>query len=240
MLLNFRVRAAFFCVVVLVLYNDWVLSPLLDARMPVGGSLISELSARTQANHWAFQTLDITAGVLTLAALPWLWRFLRKAQVAYWQVLFATIASIGVDSIIDALLPISCSPTLNTNCSLAGTGSIITEAHLVESTLIGIVTFVAPLLWWHVGKAKHRFIAQASWWFAVLQLAVGGGILLTRLLHQDVTGTLQRVYELGIGAWIASILYVAVAAGTKRQTVSLKSEPEPEAPIPALAFTYEE
>jgi uncharacterized protein DUF998 len=235
-----RTKVVAFCVLLAALYNDWLLGPTLDARMPVGGSLISELSARTQTNHWAFQTLDITAGVLTLAALPWLWRFLRGARVMYWQVLFATIASIGADSIVDALLPISCSPTVDAGCSLAGTHSLLTDAHLIESTLIGVITFVAPILWWRLSKTKHHFIARLSWQFAVLQLLVGGSILLTRSVHFDVTGTLQRTYELGIGAWVAGILYVAISADNKRRTGTTEPEPARAQPAaPNLTLSYE-
>lgn len=234
-----RIRVVFFCAAVVALYNDWLLAPLVNPRMSVRYSLISEISARTQVHHAVFQALDITAGLLTLAALPWLWRFLQKAGFKYWQVLFVTVGVIGADSIIDALLPISCAPSVDAGCSLAGTHSLITQAHLVESTLIGIATFVAPLLWWHFCKAKHRFIAQASWWFAVLQVAVGGGILLTRFLHHDMTGALQRVYELSIGAWIASILYVALASNVRSQVPKAEPELQPSQPS-ALALTYEE
>jgi len=225
----------------LALYNDWLLGPLVNPRMAVGGSLISELSARTQTGHTVFQMLDITAGVLTLAALPWLWRFLQRAKITYWQVLFATIACIGADSIIDALLPISCAPSVDAGCSLAGTHSLLTQAHMVESTVIGIVTFIAPLLWWRLCKAKQQLIAQTSWWFAVLQVAVGAGILLTRLVHVDVTGALQRIYELGIGAWVAIILYAAFVAESQRPAEALgpAAEPLPQ-PAPMLALTYEE
>lgn len=215
-------RNIIFAFGLMLLYNDWLLGPLLNPRLSWSRSLISELSAGTQSFHWVFQSMDITAGVLTLAALPWLWKFLRKSQVPYWQVLFITIATIGADSIADALMPIACAPSVDAGCNLATTSSVLTQAHLIESTLIGIATFLAPLLWWRFCKAKHRFISQASLWFAAFQIAIGVSILLTRAIHYDVTGAMQRGYELSISLWVCGILFATMT--TERRPVDATQE----------------
>lgn len=237
-----RTKTLLLCGALFVLYNDWLFEPLFNPRISARYSLISELSARTQPYHWVFQTLDILTGLVTIALLPWLWRFLRDRHVPYAFVLFTAVISIGADNIADALLPISCAPTVDTQCNLLATHSILTEAHLVESTAIGIVTFVAPLLWWWSYRGtKHRLITRASLYFVMLQIFVGSGIVLSRALDYNVTGAFQRVYELGIGLWVVGILYVAIAATAKerKRTLTLQSLPEP-IPVPVLAISYDE
>lgn len=239
---HLRTKTLLLCAALFVLYNDWLLEPMFNARISARYSLISELSARTQPFHWVFQVTDILTGVVTMLLLPWLWRFLRTQRLPYAVVLFAAIISIGADNIVDALLPISCAPTVDTQCNLLATHSLLTEAHLIESTAIGIVTFVAPLLWWWSCKhTKQRLIARASLWFVGLQVFVGSGIVLSRLLDYNVTGAFQRVYELGIGLWIVGILYVAIAATAKerKRTFTLQPRTEP-VPVPVLAISYDE
>lgn len=178
---------------------------------------------------------------MILTMLPWLWRFLRKFNFSYSLLLFITIASLGADNVADALMPISCAPSVDLNCSLLGTHSLLTEAHLVESTAIGVVTFVAPLLWWWSGRKSHTLIARASLWFVVLQIFVGGGILFTRAIDFNVVGIFQRAYVLGIGLWIAGILQIALAATAKQRIKLPTLQPSPEqAPQPTLAVSIDE
>jgi hypothetical protein len=166
-----------------------------------------------------FQILDIAAGSLTLALLPALAHFLRKTKLAYRWVLLVAVGVIGADSVIDACLPISCAPSVDAQCSLAAAAShsLITSTHLAESTLVGIVIFVAPALWWWACRGKRRVIAQISAQLVVTQLIVGLGIVLGRVVHHDITGVLQRFYQLGIGVWMTSILFTAIVR-PRRQT----------------------
>lgn len=236
-----RTKTLLLCAAIFVFYNDWLLGPFLNSHISSRYSLISELSARSQAYHWVFQTLDILAGAMILMTLPWLWRFLHKFDFHYTLLLFITIASIGADNIADALLPISCAPSVDANCSLLGTHSLLTQAHLVESTAIGIVTFIAPLIWWWSSRVSHTLIARASLWFVVLQLFVGSGILVTRMLDMNVTGILQRIYVLGIGLWVAGILHIALAATAKQRIALSTMQPVLDViPKPVLAAVYDE
>ena len=240
---HLRTKTLLLCAALLVLYNDWLLEPLFNPRISARYSLISELSARTQPYHWAFQTLDILTGVVTILLLPWLWQFLRKLKLPYAPLLFIAVISIGADNIVDALLPISCAPTVDTQCNLLATHSILTEAHLIESTAIGIVTFVAPLLWWWSCRGtKQQLLARASLWFAGLQVFVGSGIVLSRALDYNVTGAFQRVYELGISLWVVGILYAAIAATAKERTrtVTLRPPTTEPIPVPMLAISYDD
>lgn len=207
-----RLKVLLFAITLGLGYNDWLLAPLVNPRLSLRYSMISEISAQMQPYAWLFHAIDILTGILTMLALPYVWRFLQKLDSPWRQILFGTIASIGVDSIIDTLLPISCAPSMDTACNLAQSHSLLTTAHMVESTLIGIVEFVAPLLWMYVYKTKRRAIAQVSIWFVAVQVAVGLTIVLTRAIHHDqAVGLYQRFYQAGIGVWVAYVLYTAIA-----------------------------
>lgn len=235
-----RTKTLLLCAIIFALYNDWFLGPILNTHVSTRYSLVSELSAQTQAYHWVFQTLDVLAGTMILMMLPWLWRFLRKFDFQYRMLLFITIACIGADNVVDALLPIACAPSVETQCSLLGTHSLLTLAHLFESTVIGAVLFTAPLLWWWSCKVKHTLIARMSLWFVLLQIFVGGGILLTRAIDFNAIGIFQRLYIMGIGLWVASILHIALVA-TARQRIPLpKLQPQEQVPKPVLAASYDE
>lgn len=110
---------------IVFLCNNWLLTPLLNPHMSSSVSLISEISALSQPYHWVFQVSDITAGVLILSSVPWLLRGLRRRQYQWPLLLGGMIIGVGLDSIIDALLPISCAPSVDAHCQLATTHSLI-------------------------------------------------------------------------------------------------------------------
>ncbi len=210
----------------LFLYNDWVLAPVLNPGLSTHASLISEISARTQPYHWVFQTLDIGAGMLTLVLLPCTLRLLGK-QPAIWRwLLFAGVALIGSDSIIDAMLPLSCAPSVDVHCSISAMHSLITDAHMVESTVIGAVTFIAPVLWWLRFRASRLLLAQSSALFIVLQMGVALGVVIAHRNETAVVGLLQRFYQLSIGCWLALVISSGIRAAQRYRAARQTSTPE--------------
>jgi hypothetical protein len=193
-----------------LVYNNWLLQPLLNPALPFNRSVISEISARTQPYHAVFQTLDIVAGLLTLTAVPFIWRFATRRHLPLRWLLVSMVALLGADSILDASLAINCAPSIDAHCSLVGTTSLITQAHMIESTATGVATLLAPLIWWFACRKKARALAHSSWIFAVIQIGVGVSIIATRWAHIDVVGTAQRLYELGIGGWIGCVTAYSV------------------------------
>ncbi|HEX3568377.1 MAG TPA: DUF998 domain-containing protein [Candidatus Saccharimonadales bacterium] len=192
--------------IIALLFNNWLLQPLLNPALSLNHAVISEISARTQPYHWVFQTLDIAAGALTLLCLPYMLRFARQVKLPLYGLLVGMVALLGIDSILDASLAISCAPTIDLHCSLTNSHSLITEAHMVESTTTGLATLVAPVVWWWACRQRGvRLLAQMSVWFVGLQALVGLSILGSRAIGVDIVGTAQRLYELGVGAWIGAI-----------------------------------
>lgn len=193
-------------IVIALLYNDWLLGPILNPHMSSVRSLISELSALSQPYHAVFQTLDITAGILTLLFVGFVWRFTKSMSKKERLILTGLIAFIGLDSIIDASLPIRCAPSVNFHCSLLAFNSAVTDAHLIESNIAGVGIAIAPLLWWWLHRKNSPRFAKVSLSFALLQILAGVFALIVRISGKDKYGLIQRIYECGLGIWIATIL----------------------------------
>jgi len=210
----------------LFLCNDWLLGPFLNPALPTRPSVISEFSALTQPYHWLFQALDILAGAVIIALLPCLVRLLQPKDRALKWTLFATVALIGIDSIVDASLPISCAPAIDTHCSSI-TDSISFSPHVLESLVIGVIAFVAPMLWWFAYRRSHTMIAQASKLFVLLQIGLVPAIVLARHDEAAIIGLVQRVYQLSLSAWLALILMTAVYAVQKHRATKRLTVPQP-------------
>ena len=196
--------------ILVFLYNDWMLAPLLNPHASAARTLISELSARTQPNHHVFQLLDICAGVLTLCLVPYVWQLTRKVHARTRRgLLTGGFAFVGVDSIVDALLPTNCAPSMDAHCSYVTSQSMLTTMHMFESTLAGVCVVLIPLLWWWVMRKSSAWLARMSLSFVGVQLAVGLTVLAVQTLHLPYVGILHRVYESAISLWMASLVITA-------------------------------
>jgi hypothetical protein len=204
-------------ILVVFLFNDWVLAPLLNPALSTQASLISEISAHTQPYHWLFQILDITAGIVTLALLPCVFRLLRKQPAAWRWLLFMGVGLIGADSIVDASLPVSCAPSIDVHCSIGTLQSYITDAHMIESTLVGVIIFVTPLLWWLHFRKTRALLAQSSGLFVLLQAGVALGVVIAQYNDMAVVGLLQRFYQASISVWLTIILSSSIRAVQKHR-----------------------
>lgn len=210
--------------VLALLYNDWILGSLLNPHMSPYRSLISELSAVTQPYHWVFQSLDITAGILTLVFVSFVWQYTKDLRKRDRFILVGLFAFIGLDSMLDASLPISCAPSMDSACNLLATHSVLTDAHLIESNIAGVGAFLAPVLWWVYCKSKNFVISQVSFWFVIIQVAVGLGIILIKLSGMHDYGMFQRVYETGLGIWVGVVAINCYAWQTSASKESEESD----------------
>lgn len=210
--------------ILVFLYNDWILEYFLNPRVSLNRSLISDLSALNQPYHWVFQALDILAGIVTLGCVAYMWRFTAQISPSKRWLLLALFVFIGLDSIVDASLPISCAAYIDPNCTFLGATSIITKAHLVESNIDGTVIAFAPLVWWWLHRSdKHRHISLASLWLIAIESAVGMAALIVRFTHHSNYGGIQRVYQVALGVWVGLLVYTAITVHVEgRRTTSSK------------------
>jgi hypothetical protein len=197
------------------LYNDWVLGYLLNPRMSENRSLISELSATSQPYHVVFQSLDITAGIVTLLCAGYIWHLTKYISTQKRWILTGLFLFVGLDSIVDASLPLACAPSLDAACRLINSHSAITQAHLIESNIAGATIGIAPVVWWwqHTSN-KHRHLSLASVWLVIIEIAVGLTALIVRFTHHGNYGGIQRIYQGALGVWIGLIVYTALTIHT--------------------------
>lgn len=207
------------------LYSDWLLATALNPAASPARSLISELSAQTQPHHYVFRFLDICAGALTLCLVPRVWQLTRRVRSKTLRaVLAAGFAFVGIDSIVDALLPTNCAPSIDAHCSYATTHSLLTNLHMVESGVAGACVAVIPLIWWWALRHRSAWAAGLSLAFAAAQLALGAVVLTFQMLHWPYLGITHRIYECSISLWVAGLSAAAVLPARRegRGTALLK------------------
>ncbi|WP_179397722.1 DUF998 domain-containing protein [Demequina lutea] len=124
-------------------YCSWplgyVLNPLVSRR-----GLASELAALHQPYNWVFIALDVVAGALIVAVSRLLW---HRGDGRANKVVLVNFALFGLLTAIDALLPMSCEPSLTTCPSLSHQPMLV--LHGIASITASICLFIsAVLVWW--------------------------------------------------------------------------------------------
>ncbi len=158
--LSFRVSIVL-AIVAGLAYCSWplgyILNPLVSRR-----GLASELEALHQPYNWLFIMLDVLAGALTVAVARLLW---RQADGLMYRVVLANFALFGLLTAIDALVPMSCEPSLTSCPSLSHQPLLI--LHGIASIAASICLFLsAVLVWWQKRKQRGTVIMSllmAGW-----------------------------------------------------------------------------
>jgi|GEM_PF-1143328 len=188
------------------LWNDWVLALWLNPKVSMRYSLISELSARSQPYHWVFQRCDMAAGLVVVVLLPFLARWLRKHLFKYAKRIVLLVALVGLGSIIDASMPISCAASVQgAICAVQAHAPLISD-HLLESTVSVVALLLASILVWRAARSRDMLLARTSLAMVVLQGVVVLSVLVMLVVHVPWYGIPHRAYELGIGLWLAVLL----------------------------------
>ncbi len=110
-----------------------------------GGS-VSELSIAGQPHAWIFRALDILSGILFILLAILLAK--RMADSRSRNFLVVTTAILGGASIFDGALPLRCSETLNSSCTIPVSFSwshVIVPTHGYSSIIIAVSYFLLPL-----------------------------------------------------------------------------------------------
>jgi len=139
-----------------VAYCSWplgyILNPLVSRR-----GLASELGALHQPYNWLFIALDVLAGALVIAVARLLW---PRADGWVNKVVLTSFVLFGLLTAIDALLPMSCTPSLTTCPGLDHQPMLV--LHGIASFGASIGLFVsAVLVWWLRRKHTDATIMSA-------------------------------------------------------------------------------
>ncbi|WP_050347302.1 DUF998 domain-containing protein [Arsenicicoccus sp. oral taxon 190] len=211
-------------VVSAVLYMLWVLSPSpLDPRT----SFVSELLVHDQPGASQLRATDLLAGLLVTFGVSLVWRARRRlgGDRLWLRAAIVGVGLFGVATIVDALAPLSCTPTASEAGRLAeqqGAVQLHHQIHGVSSAIAGVgvtVGIAATALALRVAACGvRRRLAQLYAAYAAFFVAVTAWVLveiveamhselLPVLVGLDALGWSQRLQLSAIAGWL---LLVAV------------------------------
>ncbi len=186
-------------------YCSWplgyVLNPLVSRR-----GLASELGALHQPYNWLFIALDVLAGALIVAVAILLW---RGPDGHVRGIVLANFALFGVLTAIDALLPMTCEPSLTTCPSLSHQPMLI--LHGIASISASICLFLSALVvWWRKRSQRGAVVMttlMAGW-------ILFGAFSLYFLFFPGPGYLVQRYYITLCSAWIIALPFMLRARST--------------------------
>ena len=190
-----------------VAYCSWPLGYVLNPEVSRRG-LASELAALHQPYNWVFIWLDVLAGALIVAVA----RLLRRgADGRAQKVVLVNFALFGLLTAIDALLPMSCEPSLTSCPSLSHQPMLI--LHGIASIGASICLFIsAVLVWW---QRRHRKGAAIMSAFMVGWIIFG--VVSLYFLFRPGPGYLAQHYYITLcSVWTAALPWMLDASECQR------------------------
>lgn len=194
--------AAVLVITAAVLYCSWPLGFILNPSAEKTG-LASELGAYHQPYNWLFISTDIISGVFLVAAC---WLLAREFNAKGWRKAgLILLAVYGISGALDAALPISCIPSLQT-C-----GSVWHDPMLILHGIIdfiGSVALIGTLIAeWVYARRNHP-----NWLPWIYVIGVGGvvfaGLSLWFILVNGPGYWAQRYYITLSCIWVASLPFI--------------------------------
>ncbi|TWS21498.1 DUF998 domain-containing protein [Tsukamurella asaccharolytica] len=199
-----------------LLYSAWVLAPLLGSRLSQLHSFVSEVGAAGQPNAQFFRATDLLAGTAFVVAAALGHRALRPVSVLG-LITLAGLVAFGAATMLDALMPLSCTPTADAACAAreaAGHVPFTHVGHAFSSGIAGFGAVVAVLGWalWHRSETKARSAGQgAGRAFDGARLTLGMGVAylvatawtLAAMVQPNLyLGLAQRAQVIAITLWL--------------------------------------
>jgi hypothetical protein len=193
-----------------ILYNNWLLGPVLNYPLFQHDGSISEYSAGSQPFSWLFRGLDIGAGLSIVIVGYLLWKQLKSRP--WGRPLAIWVAILGAANILDALLVLPCSETLNRGCRvLIGLSPhhFQMPPHAYSSTLIGVCYLIAPI-YGLVYAQRHSL--RTLYFISALTVLEAVYSLISAVVHYYSVGSVtvatsglgQEVQMIIIGLWLAA------------------------------------
>jgi hypothetical protein len=130
-------------------YNSWPLGYWLNPAVSRRG-LASELEALHQPYNWVFILLDVLSGLLVAAVSILMW---QRGRSATQKLLIINFALFGIFTLVDALLPLSCDPSLRVCPSLSHQPLLI--LHGIFSITASVCLFISVALAWFVKRNQR-------------------------------------------------------------------------------------
>lgn len=119
--------------------------------------LASELGAKGQPYNWVFIAGDVSSGVFVLISCWLLWLAVRRLpQARFLGIAILNVAGFAAGTMIDAALPMNCTPSLHTCPSFTQDHMLL--AHGIFSVSASVFLFISLLLLW-LRQSRHTLLA---------------------------------------------------------------------------------
>lgn len=241
-----------------VTYQSWLLAPLVGARVPWLHAYVSELAALDQPRSWLFRTGDLITGALLVLAVAIVLGRTRLATDDHQTeggrgprprssapsaprdvrrlIGWLGVAGFAVATIVDAVWPMSCAPSLSPGCvERSGTMPVTDVVHQAASVFtVATLALACLALSWGRPARRHSVRARRT-----LQVLALGFMIMSAMTgieglrsdlgdpSQTALGRVQRLMVLLAAAWWTLVAWlertharvVAVSADDARLAV---------------------
>lgn len=177
-------------------YSTWPLGYYLNPKVGASG-YASELAVFGQPYNWVFIAGDIIAGVLILLVVLLLWNWLGKQLRAWHKWLLGLFALFGALTILAAILPMSCTPSISICRAELDDWQML--LHNLISIAAGIAIYVTAFMVWKRYDRDERMLVM----HAILAALTTFGIL--SFFYSVIPGPAylaQRYFLIATCAWI--------------------------------------
>ena len=209
----------------LVGYCDFPLQWVVGSQLSPTRSYISELAVAGQPYYQIFRIGDLVAGIglAILAGILVIWR--PSAQMRLGSTALAVAAA---TSIVDALSPMSCAPSVAPRCWAADHAPLSTQLSQLH-TVSGVVGFTAVLIAMAAYGAAlcsqpgTRQLGLVGLICAAIGAVLGGIEIVTALADMEWTGLFERIHVALVGTFLLMLTFVVARTAeptTRRSVVS--------------------
>lgn len=209
----------------LIGYCNFPLQWVVGSALSPTRSYISELAVAGQPYYQVFRIGDLVAGIglAILAGVLVIWRPSSPMRLGS-----AALVVAAATSVVDALSPMSCAPSVDPRCWAADHAAVSTQLSQLH-TISGVVGFTAVLLAMAAygvalgGQPGMRRLGLVGLTCAAIGGVLGGIEIVTALADTDWTGLFERIHVAIVGTFLVMLTF-AVARTTspasRRSTVS--------------------
>lgn len=175
-----------------LLYNSWILGYWLNPAVAHRG-LASEFEGLHQPYNWVFIAGDVMCGLLVTAVCWLLWQQVRRGKTA--KAVFGGLVVFAAGTIIDTLLPMHCSPSLQSCPSFTQDHLLLVHGLASIAAALGLFASLI-VLWWHSRRDHVLILLLAGY-------VLFGAFSLIDALAPTHHNWSQHYYLLLCGAWLA-------------------------------------
>ncbi|MFI1680593.1 DUF998 domain-containing protein [Streptomyces sp. NPDC020607] len=188
-----------------LLYNAWLLEAVVPTGLDARHSYVSELYAEGSPYRWLFGGLELSCAVLVVAGATagGMRAVGGVARTGWWA-----LAGVGVSSVADVLMPMTCVPSLQPGCRS------VHPAHTLTSAAVHFCLFASMILIIWDARKRGRPENVTRWGPPLGAAALVSSLCTVGPLigYGGWHGAAQRCHLLLVGAWLAMLSLGALRA----------------------------